>query len=260
MSIVYDTCVQEFAAVSRGRGPSHDLSHVIAVRELAHELAREEQLEVNGDMLDAVTITHDYSDYKYDPDGKLEIKHQEMLTRLFSPEQVDLLFKTIKYASYSTERKLREAQIGKRGGKVIDISTVDWREPSEEYLQFRSLVLYEKIDWISHLPSKYIVLRNLLSDADKLEALGASGVYRCMQYGLEYWENRGVHLEAKALIDHVLMHDTEKLSILYPHYLSTGAALKRAQVLMVEHNAELDRLQEEKNTVTVNELKRRMGM
>ena len=172
-SVAYSTCVEAFRKISENRGPSHNLDHVIAVCDTAKKLL---DSRVDMEKLDALCITHDYSDHKYDHNGLLLIHHRKLLESLFPTDTSDLLMKTIKLASYSTERKLREEQLRKKGLVLLPFEQVDWLNPGE-YLEQRKPVLDERVEW--DLPKEYILLRDLLSDADKarLRLLGgAAGV------------------------------------------------------------------------------------
>ncbi|KAL5261363.1 hypothetical protein ACHWQZ_G007158 [Mnemiopsis leidyi] len=77
---------------------------------------------------------------------------------------------------------------------------------------------------------QYEVLRNIVSDADKLEAIGEAGVLRCYQYQAEVHP----HLSTEQVVADMKQHCEDKLLRLYSDYIRTrpgkelGADLHKA--------------------------------
>jgi HD superfamily phosphodiesterase len=103
---------------------------------------------------------HDVCDHKYDPSDELTDKLKRFLDDIFTNvELTDLIVNIIDRISYSKENK--------------------------EYVKG---VTYDNLDWHTVLVyngKSYVEIRNIVSDADKLEALGEIGAKRCIQYIVE---------------------------------------------------------------------------
>ena len=68
-------------------------------------------------------------------------------------------------------------------------------------------------------------MRNVVSDSDKLEALGVVGLERCRHYQLELEPE----LAPPALYGNVVQHCRDKLFRLSDEYMRTPAGMKAAQ-------------------------------
>lgn len=84
------------------------------------------------------------------------------------------------------------------------------------------------------------VVRDVCSDADKIEAIGLVGIQRCLQYSAEVHHKTGRpgDITAETLIAELVAHGHEKLFILLDEYVVTeaGKALARPShdVMMAE--------------------------
>lgn len=88
------------------------------------------------------------------------------------------------------------------------------------------------------------LVRDIVSDADKIEAIGLRGVERCWQYSEELWEKK-IHSEglsddetakSKWIKARVVEHYHEKLKILGSEYIKTESGKN----LAVELNSEME--------------------
>ena len=105
----------------------------------------------NGDvMLDTITAAwlHDIADHKYDYDGTLEQRLDEFGTANIS--NYAAIKQVIKYVSYSTENKA-----------ILAGTPLDFKEILGDY---------------------YSEIRDIVSDADKLESIGEKGMERSLSY------------------------------------------------------------------------------
>jgi hypothetical protein len=104
-------------------------------------------------MLDTITAAwlHDVADHKYDYDGTLEQRLDEFGTANI-PNYADLK-KVIKYVSYSTEHK--------------------------------ALIAGTPLDFKQILGDYYSNIRDIVSDADKLESIGVKGMERSLIYNTD---------------------------------------------------------------------------
>lgn len=165
-----------------GRDPSHGYSHMSRVAATAMDIMTE--MDVSEDQFRwsiIVAWLHDVADHKYDKDESI-MRHVEMFLRVIDPVNHDNLLKCIKAISFSTEKRL--------GYKF-----------------------YEQI-----LPAEWVVVRNIASDADKIEALGLVGIDRCIQYAQETHENK---LSEDEEIMYVWEHAREKILHLHKKYIHT---------------------------------------
>ena len=150
--------------------------------------------ELPVDTLKWVTLVawlHDVADHKYDRDGKLAEKAKEFIRELDS-ENADHLWNCIECVSFSKEKK--------EGARY-----------------------YENI-----LPPKFVKVRNIVSDADKLEALGVIGLERCDEYTRHAADEKNEKLTELDVIERIMIHCKEKLFILATEYMRTEPGSKMA--------------------------------
>jgi HD superfamily phosphodiesterase len=159
-----------------------------------------------------VAWLHDVADHKYDFDGELKKKLSDFLAEHF-PEEHKILEEIISRISYSREVK--------------------------------SIEEHGKVDWEEVLGQEEVLIRNIVSDADKLEALGVIGLKRCLEYTKHAY--KGLYkseMPKDKLVDRVKRHAEEKLLHLKDAYIRTEPGKKLAQPLhdeLVESIKELEK-------------------
>lgn len=139
---------------------------------------------------------HDVNDHKYGNENEQVLDH---FLELNFPEYKSLILDIIKRVSFSFEKK------------------------------------HGRDDWLDVLGNDGLFIRNIVSDADKLEAIN---INRCYLY--EKMKNPGI--DDKELWIKVIEHYNEKLVLLKDHYLYTNVAKTMAKPLhqkMVDAVAEI---------------------
>lgn len=89
-------------------------------------------------------------------------------------------------------------------------------------------------DWLQLLEEDGMIIRDIVSDADKLYAIGKIGYKRCYEYGYEKMGYR-----EPELFDHVIRHSNEKLLRLADCYIRTWPA---QEIALVEHDIFVEEL------------------
>ena len=176
-----------------GRDPSHGYDHMATVTRLTLEIMTNEGLTCNPELFIVVALLHDVNDHKYDHDGRLEQKIRIFLKQYYREERIDLVMSIIDRISYSKENRFRQKHS---------------RPPRQE--------------WKKELGEVGLLIRDIVSDADKLEALGETGYFRCVEYTRE--KNPEASQEE---INHLVeKHYDEKLSRLVDEFMVTDYAKK----------------------------------
>ena len=191
--------------VCTGRDDSHGHAHMKAVAEMTRHLIQEDHIDESGHlMLDAITVAwlHDVADHKYDKDGSLERRMDDFgrANNIWNYEEVK---RVIKYVSYSSENKAIMA------GTPLDFTAI--------------------------LGAYYCQIRHIVSDADKLEAIGKIGIVRALEYTREANPSFS---EAQVIAD-VHKHAREKLLRLASEFIRTPLARKLAHE---KHNEMIEEL------------------
>lgn len=142
-------------------------------------------------------MLHDVADRKYDKDGKLALNVQEFLMKYFDKEQTDLIINIIDRVSFSKEQEAIKSG--------------------------------ERKEWENTLGSEGLFIRNIVSDADKLEALGEIGFQRCKEYKtVKYHQDHGKEISNEELKAQMMEHGNEKLFHLRSKWMHTSIAKKMA--------------------------------
>ena len=191
-----------------GRDSSHGWEHVEKVCQNAISLCSESE-KFNERDLKIIIITalgHDIWDHKYvneEEEEAIKEKFIEDLMELgFMAMDRDLIIRIIDSISFSTEYQMRQK------GKDFDLEVPEER------------------------------LRHIVSDADKLEALGKICIIRMIEYEIISNEEE-VPLEQH--MRHIQRHCQEKLYLLIDKgYIRTKAAIMRAKPLMEEMKSIVD--------------------
>lgn len=185
--------IEQFVRVTcDGRPPSHGLEHMLRVRDIALKIRSQLPANQQPSAFDVslVALLHDVADHKYDVNHALTDRVQLFLIKHnFNSFPI---MKCIMAISFSTEKR-----IGKR--------------------------------WFEQILDPYWVrVRDIVSDADKIEALGVVGGERCLQYA----EEIGHH--GKQGVKHLLQHMLDKLLTLRDEYIVTVPGKAMAQPLQDE--------------------------
>ena len=190
------------------RDPSHNYEHMFKVCENSKKIMDKLNIDFIDDIFKrkvyAISLFHDIVDYKYceseEHKNKEEQNMTEELKRFFSDQETERLMFIIDNISFSKEKK-----------NLINFEDFT----KEEYL-----------------------MRNIVSDADKLEAIGFIGIKRCIEYAKNLY---GVYYSDEEIIkDHVKCHYKEKLSLLSSHYIRTKPGKELAQPLDREMKEVID--------------------
>ena len=140
--------------ICQGRSDTHGHAHMKAVAETSSYLVFVDFFDKDGSMmLDTITAAwlHDVADHKYDYDGTLEQRLDEFGIANI-PNYTDIK-QVIKYVSYSTEHK--------------------------------ALIAGTPLDFKQILGDYYSNIRDIVSDADKLESIGVKGMERSLTYNTD---------------------------------------------------------------------------
>jgi HD superfamily phosphodiesterase len=196
-----------------GRDPSHGHQHMEQVALNSLHIFKElsgKKFLLNWNNHDQLRIIitvawlHDVADHKYDNDGTLEHTVKSGINNFFyKKEDQDLVWNIINRISFSKENKAR-----------LENKTLDW-------------------DDVLGIEGKFI--RNIVSDVDKLEAIGQIGIDRCIMYSKEkYLEKYGHNISNNELIKEVKIHADEKLLRLKDEFIHTEPGKKMAEPLHQE--------------------------
>lgn len=156
-------CSKFVADVCAGRDESHGHGHMLKVALNTLEiLAAGSYTDTDWCIAIACAWLHDVCDHKYDPDMVLDDQVRSFIDSLFGDSNLTTLIVGIMYhVSFS-----KEDRHYKKGG-TSDTLDAMWTQE----------LVYDG--------KAYVHIRNIVSDADKLEAIGRIGVIRCIQYSIE---------------------------------------------------------------------------
>ena len=197
--------------VCANRDKSHGWEHMKTVAEMSQMIVEkdykdEPECVYNQLMIDTITVAwlHDVADHKYDKTG-------ELTNTLIKWGYANIggfhnILEIIKLVSFSSENKAILA------GKPID---------------------YDKI-----LGRHYARVRHIVSDADKLEALGSIG----MERAIGYTQHANPDYSEEQIIADVKKHADEKLLRLADEFMRTYTGKQIAKIRHSEMKSELERL------------------
>jgi HD superfamily phosphodiesterase len=200
----YDTLVttiRDFVdRACAGRDESHGLPHMEAVYESSIKIFDQLFDPSHPDYEEFRLLTticawlHDVPDHKYDPDGKLKELCCAFLADELSLDQptIGLVMGIIDRVSFSKENKATLA------GNPPDFDEIF---------------------------GKHAVIRHIVSDADKDQAIGEIGIVRCAQYTME----RNPGIDRATLKEDIVIHFHEKLGRLYMEFIRTAPGKELAR-------------------------------
>jgi len=177
-----------------GRSDTHGHAHMKAVAETSAYLLFVDFYDKDGTlMLDTITAAwlHDVADHKYDYDGTLE-QRLDAFGAANIPNYAEIK-QVIKYVSYSTEHKA-----------ILAGTPLDFKQILGDY---------------------YSNIRDIVSDADKLESIGVKGMERSLIYNTDTnptFTRTQVIAEVRKIYD-------EKLVKLATQFIKTPTARDIAQ-------------------------------
>ena len=179
--------------ITKDRDNSHGWMHMKKVSENAKIIMQDMDI-TKKQYKNAVIVSwlHDVADHKYDKNGVMQIKLEDFLKTIISEPEIGVrILQCIDMISFSKELK--------RGYKY--------------YYQI--------------LPKDWVKVRNIASDADKIEAIGPTGIDRCKKY---YIEKSGEHAHKQIVRDiHNLAE--KKLLLLKDRYIHTEKGKEMAKPL-----------------------------
>lgn len=194
------------------RDKSHGKEHMEKVAYSSLIIFNDMYGEVNTNNLqlaqDIITVAwlHDICDHKYDEDIEIQYKLNNFI---YEQSNNPILIKNIiERISYSKEDK--------------------------------ALKLNQPLDWLYILGEYGCNIRNIVSDADKLEALGKLGLERCIEYAkYDFQKKNNIPISEEILRNKVIDHANDKLLRLKENFIRTTTGKKLAIPLHEELVEEL---------------------
>lgn len=198
--------MKDFAVYYEERDMSHGIEHVTTVAERALQYADHYGLTNNDKkIIRKVSLLHDAYDHKYVQDSE-KIKrriNRDLRKQECKENEIYLIHNIIDNISFSKEKKNRDKRYPKK--KVIT-----FRDPHQQ------------------------LMRDIVSDADKYEAIGDMAVIRMIEYYNSMNKNSDNKFSEewyKKFIDHLKKHSEEKLfKLISDNYIRTSIGKKEALV------------------------------
>ncbi|CCW66155.1 unnamed protein product [Phytomonas sp. Hart1] len=257
---LWERCQKFVHDVCLDRGPSHGYTHMNRVTEQAILLyhlnadSREANPESTFDLyaIILVAMLHDVADHKYDSDGVLALRLLDFVTDEVA-QWIQLAHDPLGFLLASNAQPLGVLQA------VLTNPARIFAEDDAAMLRQQSLsdlleTIFSTIKAVSYsvenkkgmgwfkkvLPPRWLAIRNVVSDADKLDALGEDGLMRSYAYVCETYQEKcftrpsnspgekPISPEKKAAImrlffDEVRTHFRDKLSRLPSLFIVTSA-------------------------------------
>lgn len=181
---------------TNGRDETHGHAHMKAVAQNAKNIIKHISGLTATQKKNALIVSwlHDVADHKYDTSGVLMSKMTKFVESIVCDQDAKCILQCIKMVSFSAEKK-------------------------------NGYLYYEEV-----LPPDWVIVRNIASDADKLEALGEIGIERCAGYARELWKQQHPDkpVDEENVLEHVWQHAQDKLLLLKTKYIHTPIAKQMA--------------------------------
>lgn len=163
-------------------------------------------------MVEIVALLHDVIDHKYvEDDPTLTTQLNSFLLKLTSNPLYQLLVKgTVFYHLFNPDTIV----------KIID------------RISFSRQAKYGTQNWYATLGIWGVLIRDIVSDGDKLEAIGKNGIDRCRDFTIESFEKQQIEFTDEKVRWKIVHHYHEKLKLIASYgYMRTLPGLIRAQIL-----------------------------
>ena len=202
MHIISNNLTKLAKVFYKGRDSSHGFEHVTKVRDNAMLISKKIKVTNSYELIkiEAAALFHDLWDHKYLNPSSMEYKitkdkfKYELKMLLFSEQEIKDIEIIINNISLSREMKLRSN---------------------------------DKLLSLHHLQ----LMRDIVSDADKLEMLGISGIERIIEFQMYKYPNTKSH-ELKSIVKKV--YNTKISKLLDENYIKTEPGRDMARPLMNE--------------------------
>jgi len=163
-------------------------------------------------MVEIVALLHDVADHKYvEDDPSLITQLNNFLLKLTSNTSYKLLVKgTVFYHLFTPDTII----------KIID------------RISFSRQAKYGTQNWYASLGIWGVLIRDIVSDGDKLEAIGKNGINRCRDFTMELFEKQKIEYTNEMVESNIIKHYHEKLKLIASYgYMRTLPGFIRAQIL-----------------------------
>jgi HD superfamily phosphodiesterase len=197
---IWKTCQRFVYKTCSNRDSSHGPKHMKQVALNSLNIINNLNFKIEKREVEIIIISswlHDVADHKYNETGELKLIVEAFLDKNYK-ETKELILNIIERISFT-----------------------------KEYL---SRVNNKKLDWKKVLGERGILYRDIVSDADKIEALGKIGLHRTIIYEKEkYFKNNKKNMSDKDLKKKVLDYCDFKLVNLKDNYIYTAPGKKIAE-------------------------------
>lgn len=163
-------------------------------------------------MVEIVALLHDVADHKYvEDDPTLTTQVNNFLGKLTTNSSYKLLVKgTVFYHLFNPDTI----------NKII------------ERISFSRQAKYGTQNWYASLGIWGVLIRDIVSDGDKLEAIGKNGINRCRDFTMELFEKQKIEYTDEMVEINIVKHYHEKLKLIASYgYIRTFPGFIRAQIL-----------------------------
>lgn len=202
------------ANICRNRNTVHGLDHAqkttYRALNIYSEICQSRHINMADNYIQKIILAgliHDIPHNYYDPENKLILEINKYLKYFDNSE---LIIRIIQRIPFSLENNMRETKI--------------------------------KSDWTRKLGLDGLIIRNIISDADKLESLGKSGINRVSEFiRSDYYNNNQKNIQDNILSEKLKQIGSEKLLRIKSEFLYTIPGILMAEPLHAETEKILDK-------------------